>query len=219
MLPQRMARFRCLTCTLVECAGKHPDPRTSARRRCKPKMTSRAPDSRAEPKKTREEAQRGAQPLNNVRHLVSKKKRRFIADGLDLDLSYADADGRIIAVEAAARNPASSPRSFMDKYHPGQCKVYNLCMEPDRVYSPAILGLTSELVERHGTYDQPAAARADRALLPLARALGSDAQNVAIVHCKAGKGRTGTTSACTWCGRVSARRRRRRWAVRRAAHA
>ena len=55
--------------------------------------------------------------------------------------------------EACYRNPASEMKSFIEKYHADHMMVYNLCMESDRVYSPSILGLSPERVERHGTYD------------------------------------------------------------------
>ena len=58
-----------------------------------------------------------------VRHLVSKKKRRFQQDGFDLDLSYITP--RIIAmgypstaIEAAYRNPAVQVKAFLARYHP-----------------------------------------------------------------------------------------------------
>ena len=92
-------------------------------------------------------------PLGKIRHLVSKKKRRFIEGGFDLDLTYATQ--RLIAcgfpatgAEACYRNPASEMKSFIQKYHADHMMVYNLCMESDRVYSLSILGLSTERVER-----------------------------------------------------------------------
>ena len=136
-------------------------------------------------------------PLGKVRHLVSKKKRRYTQDGFDLDLSYVTP--RLIAMgfpsvgtEACYRNPAKQTRQFIEQFHRGQCKVYNLCAEADRVYSPALLGLTALCYERHGTYDHNPCPLA--LIAPFCRSveawLAEDERNVVAVHCKAGKGRT-----------------------------
>ena len=93
-----------------------------------------------------------------VRHLVSKKKNRYVRDGYDLDLTYITP--RLIAMgfpstgaEALYRNPATQVKSFLAHYHPQQCKVYNLCVESNRQYQASVIGLPDALLEVHATYD------------------------------------------------------------------
>ena len=133
---------------------------------------------------------------SGVRHLVSKKKRRFLKDGFDLDLSYTTP--QLIAMgypctgtEIVYRNPATQVSAFIAKYHHDTCKVYNLCIE--RTYPASLVGLTDGLVENHGTFDHNAMPLFS--LLPLMRSialwLDRSPAHVAAIHCKAGKGRTG----------------------------
>ncbi len=78
-----------------------------------------------------------------ARSCVSLKKRRFVQNEYDLDLSYVT--DRIIAmgfpshgVEACYRNPYEDERAFLDERHGGKYKVFNLCGEPGRQYDPAL---------------------------------------------------------------------------------
>lgn len=130
----------------------------------------------------------------SVRTCVSRKKRRFIGDGVDLDLSYIT--DRLIAMgypsvglEACYRNPAPVVRSFLARRHGGRVRVWNLCSE--REYT-GIFGPDTE-VERFAWPDHTAPPAA--LLLPACESmdawLRSHPANVAVVHCKAGKGRTG----------------------------
>jgi len=131
-----------------------------------------------------------------IKHKVSKKKVRFMKDGFDLDLAYITP--RMIAMgfpssgtEAVFRNPANQVRAFIEKYHAGHCKVYNLCIE--KKYDASILGLPNDLVEQHGCFDHnPAPLICVQPFCESARQwLEADPKNVVAVHCKAGKGRTG----------------------------
>ncbi|CAI5499709.1 unnamed protein product [Closterium sp. Naga37s-1] len=169
--------------------------------------------------------------LEYLRHLVSMKRRRYICDGYDLDLSYIT--DRVVAMsypaeslEAMFRNPmwqvqrflsanhahhfkvplrppcalpvppcptsACSPRTF--PFSPLPCAaVYNLCAE--QWYDPSYFG---GRVERFPFDDHGVPA------LELVRALCESAQdwldrchdNIIVVHCKAGKGRTGVMVCC-----------------------
>jgi phosphatidylinositol-3,4,5-trisphosphate 3-phosphatase/dual-specificity protein phosphatase PTEN len=156
-----------------------------------------------------------------LRSLVSLKKQRYVKDGLDLDMAYIlpnviamgyPAEGR----EAMFRNPMDHVVSLFDKYHKGRCKVYNLCSE--RSYPPNRFGglfarypfddhnsapmelllricedMFSFLHQSPASHDINAA---DQALkLPL-DAAQQQPMNVAAVHCKAGKGRTGLVICC-----------------------
>ena len=91
-----------------------------------------------------------------VKRLVSKKKLRYQKDGFDLDLSYITP--RLISMgfpstgaESYYRNPAKQVQAFIEHYHKGHCKVYNLCIE--KSYNASVLGLPDEQVEQHGCFD------------------------------------------------------------------
>ena len=133
---------------------------------------------------------------NHIRHLVSKKKRRFVKDGFDLDLSYVTPT--LIAMgypstgaETVYRNPAPQVKAFLAKYHPHVCKVYNLCIE--RTYPASQIGLADAHLENHGTHDHNAMPLF--CLVPFLRSaalwLDHSPEHCIAVHCKAGKGRTG----------------------------
>ena len=71
--------------------------------------------------------------------------------GFDLDLAYITP--RLIAMgypstgtEAYFRNPAQEVRRFIERYHPGHCKVYNLCIE--KAYDASVLGLPEHMLEQ-----------------------------------------------------------------------
>ena len=88
--------------------------------------------------------------------------------------------------ESYFRNPASQVRAFIERYHRGHCKVYNLCIE--KHYPGKELGLPDELVVQHGCFDHnPAPLICIKPFCESARRwLDLHPENVVAVHCKVG---------------------------------
>ena len=138
--------------------------------------------------------------LTPFRKLVSKKKRRYVKDGFNLDLTYLT--DRIIVhgfpatgIENIYRNPRSEVARFLETKHPGRYKVYNFCCEAGRGYDEAVF---DGRVERYPFRDHgvpPLETMAE--FCNSAKAwLDSDPSNVVCLHCKAGKGRAGIMACC-----------------------
>mmetsp|Transcript_5088 Transcript_5088/g.12990 ORF Transcript_5088/g.12990 Transcript_5088/m.12990 type:complete len:537 (-) Transcript_5088:227-1837(-) len=137
-------------------------------------------------------------PAAAVRHLVSAKKCRYQHHGFDLDLSYIT--DRLIAMgipcegaEAFYRNPMSEVKAMLNRQHGGHYKVYNLCSE--YVYDSDHF---EGRVARYPFDDHQTTTLT--MILDFCRDvqdwLQLDTDNVAVVHCKAGKGRTGLMICC-----------------------
>eukprot|EP00056_Hartaetosiga_gracilis_P001465 m.45051 g.45051 ORF g.45051 m.45051 type:complete len:514 (-) comp10650_c0_seq2:829-2370(-) len=129
-----------------------------------------------------------------ARLTISENKRRYRRDGFDLDLTYIT--DRVIAMSfpstglmAVYRNPMKAVVRFFNRKHNNHYRVYNLCSE--RGYN-------------HKHFDHRVVrCSIDDHNVPLLREilefcedadtfLSSDENNVIAVHCKGGKGRTGT---------------------------
>jgi phosphatidylinositol-3,4,5-trisphosphate 3-phosphatase/dual-specificity protein phosphatase PTEN len=128
-----------------------------------------------------------------IRTKVSKKKKRFEVDGFNLDLSYITE--HLIAmgfpsesIEGIYRNNMRDVQRFFRSRHPDHYWVYNLCSEKSYAVEKF-----DERVTRFGFDDHNPCPW--NMLLPLCehlkRFLSQHPQNVACIHCKAGKGRTG----------------------------
>ena len=132
-----------------------------------------------------------------IKSLVSKAKCRFVYDGFDLDLTYITP--RIIAmgfpstaIEGLYRNNMDDVKRFFNTRHKNCYKVYNLCGE--RTYP-------KDTFYKQSYYPFPDhEAPPLNLLLPFcqdAKAfLEENEKNIVAVHCKAGKGRTGTFICC-----------------------
>jgi phosphatidylinositol-3,4,5-trisphosphate 3-phosphatase/dual-specificity protein phosphatase PTEN len=128
-----------------------------------------------------------------ARRIVSKQKIRYQEEGFDLDLTYVTP--RIIAMgfpssnaEGLYRNNLQEVVRFFETKHKGFYKVYNLCSE--KAYDPSLF---NGRVERFPFNDHNPCPF--EMIMPFCRSvdewLNQNPSNIAIVHCKAGKGRTG----------------------------
>lgn len=128
-----------------------------------------------------------------VRGLVSKKKRRYQKDGFDLDLTYIT--DQLIAMgfpstgrEASFRNPMTEVQRFFELKHKDHFKVYNLCSE--REYDPSAFGGSCARYPFDDHNPCPLGV-IESCCKDIHAYLSADPKNVAAIHCKAGKGRTG----------------------------
>ncbi|CAK5030557.1 unnamed protein product [Meloidogyne enterolobii] len=136
-----------------------------------------------------------------LRTIVSQNRRRYQMDGFNLDLTYIT--DRIIAMgypaetkEALYRNSMTHIVKFLEHYHPGHYKVFNL--RGQYVYDPANFHnrvISFEMTDHHPPRLE--------LMAPFCREvheyLEADPLNVVAVHCKAGKGRTGVMICAYLC--------------------
>jgi len=133
--------------------------------------------------------------LRRLRSMVSQSKRRYQKDGFDLDLSYIT--DRIIAMgfpsigaEAMYRNPRSELLRLMNQYHSGKWKIYNLCIEKQHQYPKDTF--PNQALYAFPDHCPPSLHMIKVFCNDVVQFLEQDPENVIAVHCKAGKGRTGT---------------------------
>ncbi|KAL7141041.1 hypothetical protein ABFS83_08G027700 [Erythranthe nasuta] len=135
---------------------------------------------------------------NYIRNLVSKKRRRMLVAGYDLDMTYIT--DRVLAMSfpaesmrAVYRNPMWQVKSVLEMRHSGHYKVYNLCIE--QAYDASHF---EGRVERYPFDDNhvPTISMVKAFCEDVHSWILSDPKNIAVVHCMAGKGRTGLMVSC-----------------------
>ena len=152
------------------------------------------------PEKTQITFKRPKSFLGSLRKFVSGSRSRLKEDGFDLDLSYIT--NRIIAMgfpakglESTYRNPRSEVVLFLKKRHQNRYLVFNLCAEHKCQYDSLDFGHPHAV---NGAIMIPVLDHTPPSLVQLSlfvqkalNWLNQHPDNVIVVHCLAGKGRTG----------------------------
>lgn len=143
--------------------------------------------------------------LKPFRSFVSGKRNRLKESGFDLDMSYITP--RILAmafpatgIEAAYRNPRHHVQGYLKQYHENRYLVFNLCSEPRYQYS------SSEFAHVNATNGGVCIPITDHNVPTLYQIsdfcqqamawLNQHEENLVVVHCLGGKGRTGLMVSC-----------------------
>lgn len=137
-----------------------------------------------------------------ARRIVSGQKARFKDPVLDLDLDLTYVTDHLIimgfpasGVASLYRNKRSDVRRFLDQRHDDLYRVYNFCPVTENSYD------ADEFYGRVSRFPFPDHHVPPLSLIPLFVAditeyLESDPDATAVIHCKAGKGRSGTMTCC-----------------------
>ena len=133
---------------------------------------------------------------NILKRLVSKQKRRLQDEKFDLDMSYITE--RVIAMgfpsigcETVYRNSLTDVVDFFHTKHNDKVKIYNLCLEKNRIYNKNLF-INSSVGLFPATDHNPCPIKLILEFcIDICLYLLKNPKSVAAVHCKAGKGRTG----------------------------
>ena len=131
-----------------------------------------------------------------IKQLVSKKKIRFQNADFNLDMAYIT--DRVIAMgfpsvnyERIYRNSIDDVIAFFEKYHKSNVKIYNLCLEKDRIYNKALFGKGKVGLFPSMDHNPCPVKLILEFCVDICLFLILNLESVAAIHCKAGKGRTG----------------------------
>jgi len=134
-----------------------------------------------------------------VRYKVRMNKMSFRDDQFNLDLCYITS--RIISMslpsvglEKTFRNPIANVVNFFEAHHPSHYMVYDLCLE--RSYEKRLFNDRVQTF-KFPDHSVPTIAMMLRFCNSVQKWMVRDPRNVIAVHCKGGKGRTGTM-ICSW---------------------
>eukprot|EP00698_Gefionella_okellyi_P002307 TRINITY_DN1211_c0_g1_i2.p1 TRINITY_DN1211_c0_g1~~TRINITY_DN1211_c0_g1_i2.p1 ORF type:complete len:746 (+),score=117.78 TRINITY_DN1211_c0_g1_i2:850-3087(+) len=98
-------------------------------------------------------------------------------------------------MESAYRNPMSEVKRFLNKFHPERYRVYNLCCEGRYQYDEAHFeGRVAHYP--FSDHQAPDLTQIQAFCMDAEKWLNVHAEHVVVVHCKAGKGRTGVMICC-----------------------
>ena len=133
---------------------------------------------------------------NFFKRIVSKQKRRFQDSSYDLDMSYITE--KVIAMgypstgmETLYRNSLTDIiRFFCDRHH-NEVKVYNLCLEKDRIYNKNTFPHCKVGLFPATDHNPSPIKLILEFCIDLCLYIIKNPKGIAAVHCKAGKGRTG----------------------------
>lgn len=132
-----------------------------------------------------------------LKEIVSEGRIRMHRRNYDLDLVYITR--RIIAMgypatgcESFYRNSFVDVKQFLTEEHGNKYKVYNLCMEKSRIYKKTSFGGPKVSLFPFQDHQSCPVKLMLEFCIDVCIFLLKDDKNVAAVHCKAGKGRTGT---------------------------
>jgi len=143
----------------------------------------------------------GKRALNQAaRSVVTENKRRYTKDGWNLDLTYITDRVLVMSLPAMGakslyRNHIDDVARFLDSYHPHGYLVINCCAESYGDYPvDKFHGWVKRYkVEDHSVPTLPTLVELCQELVPWME----DPRHVIVIHCKGGKGRSGT-AICAW---------------------
>eukprot|EP01113_Clastostelium_recurvatum_P041977 TRINITY_DN6758_c0_g1_i4.p1 TRINITY_DN6758_c0_g1~~TRINITY_DN6758_c0_g1_i4.p1 ORF type:complete len:437 (+),score=111.09 TRINITY_DN6758_c0_g1_i4:102-1412(+) len=137
-----------------------------------------------------------------IRQVVSQDRQRYVDSSLSVDLDLTYITPRVIAmgfpasgIEGVYRNHIDDVALVLKKNHPGSYMIWNLS---NRDYDYSKLD-DQVMVFGFPDHHAPPLNLMFKILLSMHSWLAADQSNVAVVHCMAGKGRTGTIIAAYLC--------------------